>query len=523
MVSNKAVILGTNNAERMRIHSSGNVGIGTTNPTALFQVAASTLAALANGFVGIDTAAPSAPLHVVNRTGSGGTTGALFDGGNGSENSITINGASNINSSLYFSNTSNGTLGEILNSGVGNAMQIIAGPGSSPSGSELYLPAQLDNSRNLQLTTNAAGSSGICLSMKNSATGDVRFLPTCASPDSAAISSFSSSGNFYTAGNGAIAGSVFSVGGSTLMVVAGNVGIGITSPSSRLSIAGNTTGNILIGDSGLSGYGSMSFNGILSTAAYNIAGAAFDPTLYFNRPSGGAIHFLENNVSANMVIASGGNVGIGKTSPAQLLDISISSAGVSGLYNTNPNAGSGAYADIAASNGPNSLHLYQLGTGWTTSGQYVQGTGVLEEGAGSLGLSAEGTNPIIFWIHETEKMRISAGGNVGIGTANPTDLLMVGTTALAGQTISTVTSCGNIVTFVGTGNVGVITTGSSAVATCSLTWTPAYPTGSVCYAADDSRTSLTGPSWAFGVSSATMTFSGSWTAGDKIGFICHGY
>jgi hypothetical protein len=42
-------------------------------------------------------------------------------------------------------------------------------------------------------------------------------------------------------GNGQVNGSAFSVGGSTLVVTGGNVGIGTTSPSTKLHVSGGTT------------------------------------------------------------------------------------------------------------------------------------------------------------------------------------------------------------------------------------------------------------------------------------------
>lgn len=114
----------------------------------------------------------------------------------------------------------------------------------------------------------------------------------------------------------------------------------------------------------------------------------------------------------------------------------------------------------------------------------------------------------------------------GIGTAAPSQALELynGTGYWGkGMITSTATACGANVTFVGGNGLTIVTTAGSAVATCSITWSPACRTGSHCYVDDDSRTTLGTPSYAFGVASATATFSGNWTAGDKISFDCTCY
>ena len=98
----------------------------------------------------------------------------------------------------------------------------------------------------------------------------------------------------------------------------GNVGIGTATPVSRLTV--NSGANTNIGDMGCVGtFGGIAFvNTPGPCTNYNLLGSA--TTLYLNRPSGGEIRFRENN-GDQMIIAAGGNVGIGTTAPTQKLSV----------------------------------------------------------------------------------------------------------------------------------------------------------------------------------------------------------
>jgi len=98
----------------------------------------------------------------------------------------------------------------------------------------------------------------------------------------------------------------------------GKVGIGTSSPASALSIFGGTS-NINIGSYGY-GYNGIWLNGSTATTHYNLLSRASDGQLFINRPSGSDIYFMENNATTNMIIKSGGKVGIGKD-PAVALDV----------------------------------------------------------------------------------------------------------------------------------------------------------------------------------------------------------
>jgi hypothetical protein len=91
---------------------------------------------------------------------------------------------------------------------------------------------------------------------------------------------------------------------------------------STLRIRGETglanPGLILLGAPGFNqNYAAISLNGFLDTTNYNFLSAYGSGELYINRPSGGAIHFRENNSSGSeqMTLATGGLLGLNQTSP----------------------------------------------------------------------------------------------------------------------------------------------------------------------------------------------------------------
>jgi endosialidase-like protein len=102
---------------------------------------------------------------------------------------------------------------------------------------------------------------------------------------------------------------------------AGNVGVGTTNPNAKVSVFGGSS-YINFGELG----GSSSYSGIafgnssatVSAANYSIVGNGTSTLL--NRPTGGTIEFRENN-AVQMMILSGGNVGIGTPAPTDMLSV----------------------------------------------------------------------------------------------------------------------------------------------------------------------------------------------------------
>jgi hypothetical protein len=212
------------------------------------------------------------------------------------------------------------------------------------------------------------------------------------------------------------------------ITVVGNVGIGTTSPSTLLHVNGSTTagGNILF----TSEYYSLSFPTSLTYAG----GVTGDDGNYKRLClyHGYAINFIIGNsatfANSKMLLDSTGNLGIGTTSPSVKLH-------VDGFFISKT-----LWSDVAA-------HSY-WGNYSTAYGRLTWDTGLawINATAGNvLYLGADGAN---------KHVTIATSGNVGIGTASPSQKLEVSGTILASAFSGPLT--GNV-----TGNV----TGSSGSCT----------------------------------------------------------
>ena len=173
-------------------------------------------------------------------------------------------------------------------------------------------------------------------------------------------------------------------------VSAAKVGIGTTSPTQALSVsAANNSQQITFGRTGSSvGHGTI---GADSTGAFGIW----------------------NSADAKLVsVLQGGNVGIGTTSPDQKLQVD----------------GNIRLGDTAS--GVDDDEDYGLITGGqltihaNDSGNNIDYTGLIFDVGNASGAQAASSR-VKFKVNNTERMRIDASGNVGIGTDSPDSILEV--------------------------------------------------------------------------------------------------
>ena len=196
---------------------------------------------------------------------------------------------------------------------------------------------------------------------------------------------------------------------------AGNVGIGTTSPLSRLQLTYGTgeSGGLKLAQSGWSYYtrfGAVGSSGDDQYWAgnYNVAANTVDSSgqyaSYIRQNLGSGYISLATSSAANAVptermrIDSSGNVGIGTTSPSSFAKLAIV--------------------------GTTATNLFQMATAGNTSGLYMTpsdggqfslnsyGSGLTINSTTSTGVVTVGTN-------NTERMRIDSSGNLGIGTSSP--------------------------------------------------------------------------------------------------------
>jgi hypothetical protein len=205
----------------------------------------------------------------------------------------------------------------------------------------------------------------------------------------------------------------------------GNVGIGTSSPSSpltinnatsaKLEITGGTNQNgILLNAVGLThqfyigaginllvGGGAASDRGVL--LGYDVTNARA-AVMY---DGNGDTRFNVGPSSESMRITSGGNVGIGTTSPKQKLI-------VEGILATKPSSVDGYYS--------------YLKSNWNENDAFE--LGISEDGASNFHKLITSSNyyfgsTLQFWTADTERIRINSAGNVGIGTTTPNQRLSV--------------------------------------------------------------------------------------------------
>jgi hypothetical protein len=210
-------------------------------------------------------------------------------------------------------------------------------------------------------------------------------------------------------------GSVAMNPGGLFVSGSGQVGIGTVNPSSRLEISGFGTPNSIMTQPIIAAYASNGFN-LGSDGTNALIGVTNSGTdMVFLKRVGGVY-------SEAMRITSGGNVGIGTNNPSSSLHVSFTNS-------TTPTSGttpSGIGVSFGSGDGNN-------GGIWFSS-IFGGDQGI----SGIAGIRTSGyQNELTFYTNNTnsarafsERMRITAAGNIGIGTANPVGPLMIAVPAV---------------------------------------------------------------------------------------------
>lgn len=164
-------------------------------------------------------------------------------------------------------------------------------------------------------------------------------------------------------------------------VIPENGSLFFTDARARAALSLTTTGT-----SGAATYSSST--GVLNIPIYATGIGGSGTTNYISKFTG------TSTLGNSQIFDNGTNVGIGTTSPDRKLYV---------------NGQIGLNDDLISENGANALRLgYQ---------SYY--------GSGGFNLTTEGSVPLTFGTSSTERMRITSGGNVGIGTTSPSEKLDV--------------------------------------------------------------------------------------------------
>jgi hypothetical protein len=199
-----------------------------------------------------------------------------------------------------------------------------------------------------------------------------------------------------------------------ILTSAGNVGIGITNPSSyyanQLVVSGGFEGGITIASTNTTNSNYLMFaDGTSGTSLYSGYIEYSHTSNYLN---------FATNATSKMIILSSGNVGIGTTSPSYNLDVSSNVNSENTIRSINLNSGAAATARIYVENNIGSLGqftTYSSGFGFTVFGLFAGNyTALLSSGASSAGLliGSLTADPVIFGTDNSERMRITSGGNL---------------------------------------------------------------------------------------------------------------
>jgi len=401
--------------------SSGNVGIGTTSPLSLLHVYGSNPrnliqdAGAGHPYVQLSNSSGNFYLSIDNSAGTGfGSAYGRYLYSEGAYPMILVtNSAERMRitsggSVLIATSTNPYTLGSLVVShdstltrtyfqrGV-ELIEIVPSDGTGPniisssytSSGSAYKPLSLSgrqNNADLYLTTN--GNVGIGTTnpgAKLDVNGDAWFT-NGGSLNAIITQGAAGKGRLYLydGGNATIA---LQTNGASYFN-AGNVGIGTTSPAEKLHVYG--TGNQIIKIENSGTY--LMYLGLVSNEGYIGSSNATPLTFY------------TNNVS-RMYITTGGNVGIGTTSPAAKLHT----------------VGEGIVDIVQSSNTVSYTQYYTSSTGASSTSD---GLTVGLNGLDGYVFLREAAN-LILGTSDTERLRITAAGNVGIGTTSPQDKLTV--------------------------------------------------------------------------------------------------
>ena len=366
--------------ERMRIDSSGNVGIGTSSPAYELDVAGD---ARANTFY-FRTNTASIPASV-----GGFYRPSLGDVAYG------------FNTNELFRITSTGLVG------IGTlAPQKLLEIASGNSGGDAALDSPTFRIKN---TTQSADWDA------EDVVGTIEYYSTDSSGNSPYVTSFIKSVNEQ--GNGTLPSGALTFGTATYNASggavermridsSGNVGIGTTSPAYRIDIQGSSNNALRIKTSSPL----LRLEDSDDNAHHTFIGSSDD--LYITSDAGntgaGNMIFRNGGSTERMRIDSGGNVGIDTSSVFSPLHVGSGEAAPS-------TSGNMANNGLTISNGVGGRAI-QIGVDDTAQGAYIQSGYVNNSNA---------ANNLSFYSGASRSMTIDSSGNVGIGTDSPEHALHV--------------------------------------------------------------------------------------------------
>ena len=363
----------------------------------------------------------------INVTGTVTSDGLTVDGNTSvNANSFSLTGASPV-----VTITDSDTSARNIISGASSAGNLLIGADEDNGSANSNVIFRVDGSEKARITDD--GRLGVNTSNPSYAldvdAGTSNYIASFTSTDVGAYSRWADDTTTQNTGLGAVGNDLILISSGSPQVrlnSSGNLGIGATNPANKLHVEDNVNGDLYVEVDNTS-TGSLSVAGLYLNGQGNNFfiknwgdGTAKPNVTEFKSTAGGSEFRFVPASTERMVIKSGGNVGIGTTSPVSNLEVS------------NNNQASGATVSITNSHNGS----------WTSGDKIGSIDFRIDDPSAVQKIRAKihaegkttGTFPadsdLVFSVTDydtfSEAMRITYDGDVGIGTSSPTEKLHVG-------------------------------------------------------------------------------------------------